>query len=259
MVNKHASLKSTNVDIIILSCGSSDELRTVTNNAIQSLRSSEFSETVNFNILVIESHKEIKPYQYPGSRTIYPKAKFGFHRYVNIGIKSTKSEYVCVCNNDLIFERHWASKMLEQFSKDDTLLSASPYCPITHPFFEISSPTDVVYGYEVRKHIAGWCLFVKRDLLSKIGLFDPQYRFWYADNDFANTLQKNSVKHGLVLTSHVMHLGSATLETIDLRDQYKLTVAERFYFEHKWLGRSYNSYRYHRRKLHKHINNAEIE
>lgn len=246
------------VDIIFLSCGRTNELQMLTNNAIASLLDSQSVEVIKFNILVVESFKELEPYQYPNSKTIYPKSRFGFNRYVNIGIKSTKNKFLCICNNDLLFEKNWASEILKQFEQDDSLYSASPYCPISHPPINIKSHSGPLYGYEVRKQLVGWCIFVKRDLISKIGLFDPRYRFWYADNDYSQTLSKFSIKHALVTSSIVIHLGSATLETRSVKDQYRLTIGEKYYFEHKWCGRSYGSYVYKKRKLYKLIRESDI-
>jgi hypothetical protein len=43
-------------------------------------------------------------------------------------------------------------------------------------------------------------------MLSKIGLLDPNYEFWCADNEYANTLWVLNIKHVLVTSSVVDHL-----------------------------------------------------
>lgn len=230
------------IDVIILSYAKTDGLKQMTEQTVKSLIDSEDPAKISFNIIVIESNHDIKPTQYHGTNTIYSNKKFGYHRYMNIGIKMSQNPYICICNNDLLFHFRWASEILKAFNQNPTLESASPICSIHHPQKNIALNDGVHIGYEVRKEIAGWCLFFKRDILKKTGLLDEKYTFWYADNDYANTLEKHQIKHALVTSSIVDHLESKTLKTFKLEEQLKMTTEERFYYEYKWEGRSYFSY-----------------
>ena len=95
----------TEIDIIMLSYSHNEELKQMTENAIRSLIDSEDANKIKFNIILIESEKKLKPYQYPNTTTIYPNQVFGYHRYMNVGIRMTKARYVCLCNNDLYFHK----------------------------------------------------------------------------------------------------------------------------------------------------------
>jgi GT2 family glycosyltransferase len=243
------------VDIIMLSYASSSKLKKLTTSSIRSLLRSEAKERVKFNIVVIESNNEIYPFQYPGTRTIYPRKKFGFHKFMNIGIKSTDSPFICLCNNDLQFSKNWASEIKKNFDLDEDLVSACPIDPDFHSQCGILENTGNHYGYTIRKELVGWCIFLRRSILSTTGLLDPMFKFWYADNDYSRTLQKFSLKHALVSTSIVKHLESQTLKTRDVKDQHRLTFAEKFYYEYKWEGRSYHSYVYQKRKMYRMIDN----
>ncbi len=236
------------VDIIILSNSSKTELQKLTENALVSLVNSEDPEKILFNILVIESNLNQIPYTYPNTQTIYPKKKFGFHKFFNVGIKLTSSTFVCLCNNDLIFHPGWATEILKAFKNDPELYSACPACSFHHPNHEIPLNSGNYEGHEVRREIAGWCLFFKRDMLKITGLLDEKFKFWYADNDYTNTLKKHNLKHALVTSSIVDHLESQTLKSKDEKTQTKLTHGERVYYEYKWEGRSYFSYLNWKRK-----------
>ncbi|MDQ7948510.1 MAG: glycosyltransferase [Pedobacter sp.] len=230
------------IDVIILSYAKNDMLKQTTLAGIESLMASEDPAKIRFNVIVIESNHDLKAYQYPSSETIYSNKKFGYHRYMNIGIKHSGNPYICLCNNDLIFHKNWASEILRAFEEDPTLDSASPICSIHHPPYGVPLNSGVHIGYEVRKEVTGWCLFLKRDILKKTGLLDEQFSFWYADNDYAKTLEQYHIKHALVTTSIVDHMESKTLKTLDQEAQLKITARERFYYEYKWEGRSYLSY-----------------
>lgn len=230
------------IDIIILSFAKNENLRKVTEKALVTLFASESPDKIKFNVIVLESNKNEPPYNFSNVQTVFPKEKFGYHRYMNIGIDLTSSPYVCICNNDLLFHPNWATEILKAFKSDPQLSSVSPACSIHHPEQGMATGSGIKYGYGVRDELVGWCLFFKRDILKITGKLDPRFKFWYADNDYSMMLQKYGLKHALVTDSIVDHLESQTLNTENEKDRKKLTARERFYYEYKWEGRSFLSY-----------------
>ncbi|GMQ31713.1 glycosyltransferase [Algoriphagus confluentis] len=235
------------LDIIILSNAQTPELRDLTSQAIESLLDSEDFNKIRFLIQVFES-ANTDPYTYPFCRTIFPRKSFNYNRFMNMGIRNGKAPFICLCNNDLIFHKGWASAILKTLEKYPDLDSASPICEINHRERGIQPHSGIHLGYEIRKQVTGWCLFFRRSMLQKTGLLDERFRFWYADNDYANTLKKNKILHALVTESRVDHLESQTLKLKSHREQLMLTTEERFFYEFKWGSRSYFSYLNYRRK-----------
>ncbi|MES2278852.1 MAG: glycosyltransferase [Bacteroidota bacterium] len=232
--------KKTHIDIIILSYAKNEHLKGLTIQTIETLLASEDPEAVHFNVIVMESEKSLKPYQFPNATTIYPDEKFGFHKYLNMGIKQTSSPYVCLCNNDLIFHKGWASEILNAMDNDPAMLSAVPYCPNFHKehgFAQSGPPIEGYFGV-----LIGWCIFVKREVFDTIGMLDENLIFWYCDSDYSNTLQKYHVKNCLVPTSVVTHLGSESLKFANKQEHQKLTQIPRLYYSYKWHHRSYARY-----------------
>ena len=229
------------IDIIILSYAKDDNLRAITEQTIRTVLDSEDPQKVGFDILVIESNKDAKPYAFPGTWTIYPAAKFGYNKYMNIGIRATKNEFVCLCNNDLIFQKNWASEILKAMNDDPALLSANPYCPNFHKkegFAPNGPPVEGYFGV-----LGGWCIFVKRKLFDIIGLFDENLTFWYCDADYCQTLVKYGVKNCLIPTSVVVHLRSESLVVMEKSEINKLTQMPRFYYSYKWGHHSWLKYK----------------
>jgi GT2 family glycosyltransferase len=222
------------VDIVILSYAKNIQLRGVTENALASLQASEDAKDIQFNTLVIESNGSLYPFTYINTTTIYPSGPFNFNRSLNIGLKASNNPYICFCNNDLMFHPHWASAILDQFNTDPELMSASPACSILHPTLNIMPNTGNYYGYNVREEIAGWCFFVKRELFDTIGLFDEHFKFWFADRDYAKTLQKFNCKHALVTSAIVDHLDGISTAELDAKDKAALTSEQYWYFQYKW-------------------------
>ena len=234
------------VDVIILSLASDPALRAVTERGIATLLASEPASAVRFRVLVIESSKDARPFDGEGVTTIYPDEAFGYHTYMNIGLRRTEAPYVCLCNNDLVFHPGWATAVLDAFRNDPTLMSASPLCSLHHPTVGIHADEGLRYGYGVRGEIAGWCLFFKRSMLETTGLLDERFRFWFADNDYAKTLESLGIKHALVTTAIVDHVESRTIKTQGAVRQRLLTKKAKYDFDRKWNGMSAAT---HARKL----------
>src|ERR1700761_361091 len=112
------------IDIIILSYAKNEALTKLTEQTIATLLTSEDPEKIKFNVLVVESNKAIKPFQFKNSTTIYPDDNFGFNKYLNVGVNATSSPYIGLCNNDLIFHKGWASEILKAFGQNPKIMSA---------------------------------------------------------------------------------------------------------------------------------------
>jgi len=229
------------IDIIILSYAKDNALHAVTEQTIRSVLDSEDPEKIAFDILVIESAKDVRPYAFSNTKTIYPDVKFGYNKYMNIGIKATHNEFVCLCNNDLIFEKNWASEILKAMDNDPALLSANPFCPNFHEKAKFDPQGPPVEGYF--GVLGGWCIFVKRKIFDIIGLFDENLVFWYCDADYCQTLMKYGVKNCLVPTSVVVHLRSESLKGMKASEFDKLTQIPRFYYSYKWVHHSWLKYK----------------
>ncbi|WP_216848909.1 glycosyltransferase family 2 protein [Pedobacter sp. L105] len=225
----------TAIDVIILSYAHTNELMQTTINCINSLQTSEDSSKIKFNILVMESQKDLGNYQYPFSKTIYPDQPFGYHTYMNLGIEMTNAAYICLCNNDLIFHPNWASEILKTMNQIPDLLSASPICSILHPNHGFDLYSGIKQGYRIGLEIAGWCLFMRRELFQLTGKLDENFTFNSADYDYANTLAVLNIKHALITSSIVDHLYNTTVNTHSKERQEELNITDYYYF--KWSHR----------------------
>lgn len=230
------------IDIIILSYAKNDELKKLTEQTVSTCMQSEKTTEIKFNIVVIESHQPLKPFQFKDTKTIYPDVKFGFHRYLNIGIKNTSSDYICFCNNDLIFHENWASEILKAMQIDAKLMSANTFCPNFHADKLANYKSNINYGYQNGIFFTGWCFFVKRSVFKITGLFDEKFEFWFSDDDFRLTLQKFDFKNALIKNAQVTHLRSETLEQVDDQKKTYLMYSSFAYYKYKWQHHNYFKY-----------------
>ena len=89
---------------------------------------------------------------------------------------------------------------------------------------------DFIYeGYNIGVHVTGWCIFVTKEAIQKIGQIDESYDFWYSDNVYANQLKAHGLRHGLFCNIQIDHLGSKTLKTLPIRQQRRYSVNTKYY------------------------------
>ncbi|HEU0135867.1 MAG TPA: glycosyltransferase [Flavobacterium sp.] len=196
------------LSVIILSFTNSSSIFEMTMHCLNSIAASE--PNIDYEVIIVESNENLE-FQYPAEvKLIFPKEKFNFHRFLNIGIKAAKGKYLALCNNDLVFHQNWFTEMMNVKRLDSNIVSFSP-----------AEEKDVRHanasyhvGYKVQKEVKGWCIVAERTLFDRIGLLDETFDFYYADNDYSMTLKKRNVKHALVYNSKVDHLGKRSTSTI---------------------------------------------
>jgi len=229
------------MDVVIVSYAKNNNCHKLTVNSLISLGESE--EDVNFNVVVVESQPDIywEGYHKPNMtiETIRPDTSYGYHKYLNLGRKKGISEFVALCNNDLIFKKNWASKIFQASEYNPNYLSFSPICPKTQPQYGIQINSGLIKGYVIRQHISGWCIVQKRSIYNIIGDLDENFIHWYSDNDYAMTLQKFHIDHMIVTTSIVEHhnniIGKTTKEIVtNEKELYSLTYEAQDIFSKKW-------------------------
>jgi hypothetical protein len=231
----------TEIDVVIISWAKTPELHKITKAGLDSLFDSA-EDGVTFHAYVVESNPDIEYEEYNqflwmhSCTTIHPNQEFGYHKFLNIGRRSGNSPYVVLCNSDLTYEKGWANRIIESMKLNPTILSASPWCPQTQG--DNTPHLGKIYqGYQIRKEVAGWCIFQQRKIYEIIGELDERFKFWYADNDYALDLQKRGIPHALVPDSvvnhHEKHLGK-TGETLSELEKYQITSAQREIFLRKW-------------------------
>lgn len=214
-----ASKQQEYMDIVIVSCGKNETLRTLTQNTINSC----INSGDNFKFYVIETCLN---FSYKYATTInYKREVFNYNHCLNVAFRYCKNKYIAFCNNDLLFEKNWAKNMLHVF-KAHNYLSLSPYEPRIHKGRHGAAGNHLIEGHQIATHITGWCICVDRDIFKKIKQFNESVDFWYSDNIYGDQLKKHNIKHALVCNSIVRHLESQTLKRETHPMRHRLTTAQ---------------------------------
>jgi hypothetical protein len=152
------------IDIIILSYDKSPNHRKLTENAILSLKQSE--NIIKFNIIIVETNKNALTYD--NVTTLYLPFPFNYNKALNWAISKCNNEYICMANNDLIFNMNWADILITYMSKYK-VLSASPFSRINRVNLNTYNINSGIYkGYSIGLELLGWCIVVNRNIFKKI-------------------------------------------------------------------------------------------
>jgi glycosyltransferase involved in cell wall biosynthesis/GT2 family glycosyltransferase len=126
---------------------------------------------------------------------IVNKKNKGFAATVNIGIKQSKGEYVCLLNSDVLVTERWLTKMMMSLKADPR---NQIVCPATNNTAVVEIPmaqgasylgmNRVLEQFAVRAYPeimpTGFCFLFPRSLTEKIGLFDEAYKNFGEESDF---------------------------------------------------------------------------
>lgn len=211
---KRQKLKNK-VGIIFVSKADTDIKRAMTQYAIDTAR--QFGGDNDIQIIVAESVKGIG---YKDAEVFYHDVEpFNYNKVLNLSREKLKDkDIILFCNNDLVFTENWLDNLLANKG-----LCLSPKEPTDGRQSNITEDTK---GYEVGKHFSGWCFGLIKKALQKIGNFNEDYQFWFADNVVVDELKKLKIEPVLVVKSIVKHLGSQTLQDLEKEEKKKITLSE---------------------------------
>lgn len=219
----------SDISCVLVACSKSDYHIRITKEAIR---------TSEVDCIIVETHPHAQPYKEAKVNLFWPK-EFNYNACLNFGIIHTNTEYIALCNNDLVFQKNW-QKITERM-KANNILSASPFSHYSQHRHGYIANGTIHYGYWVGHELLGWCLVVHKDIFQTIGKLDESCKFWCSDDAYADQLKQFGIKHILDCGSVVDHIGggSKTLNTMPCNLRYQYTVSE------------YNKYQNAKKKLQK--------
>jgi len=158
-----------------------------------------------FEAVVVETNTKLKDKNIPlvsKCKFILPDEPFNYNRFLNLGIEHIKGDKILISNNDVVYHH---DSLINLSIALDTYDSVSPkdLNNSKHLYFH----QDPIEGYDIGVHVTGCCIGLTHNTLNKIGKFDETFKFWYQDNDYANLLKKNNLKHALIPEAMITHKG----------------------------------------------------
>jgi radical SAM superfamily enzyme YgiQ (UPF0313 family)/GT2 family glycosyltransferase len=192
----------------------------------------------------------------------------GFVGAINKGIKASTSPNICLLNNDTIVTPGWLNKLIRTLNSDKTLgilgaLTVDDYLDRqhmdSHHNLKLHSglvPAEIAYTkgnlVSINKYleihyfgqhrpivfVAFLCAVLKREVVNKIGLLDPNYAMGlYDDNDYNLSVRKAGWKTNIALDTCIYHRGRSTFSLIQKTEKIsvdKLLRTNLNYLNKKW-------------------------
>ncbi len=217
-------------DLIVITKTINDKIFNITQRCIDSAR----LDKCDLNVIMVETNGQFKNFTGVDTFVKYDKNVFCYNYALNIGIKQAKSDIFILANNDIIFHKGWSiigELMLANEYESACALSTDP----RQKTFQRGN--YVYHGYQVGRHIVGWCIFLTRKGYEKIGRLDESMEFWYSDNIYSDQLIYNNVKHGLFCNIQIDHIASMTLKTLPFREQKRISYDSQI--KYKSISRRY--------------------
>lgn len=248
----------SNLIAVILTNTANKEIFDMTNNAIQSLiiscnkantilelfvvetQNKDFMKTNDFNYFAFNEN------QYHIRQIILNNENlpFNYNQFLNFAFDNIKefftelfleSSLFAIFNNDIILQEDTISEVFQIMSLDYNISSLSVHDKDYDLHKNILSWHRIFHeGYRTSYEICGWNLFFNKQVLDKVYPFDERFSFFYQDNDYANILLQNSLKHILLFTTSIKHLFSQSHKLIEKDKYYDMTDGLQKTYIEKW-------------------------
>lgn len=206
----------------------------------------------NYEIIVINngSQDATKEYleQIPRVKTVHNKKNLGFAAAVNQGISIAQGNYIIILNNDCIVSEEWVLRLLQPAVKQDVGIvgvmsnfAASPQLfrvsienidSIPQIAQQVKTKYNRSFIYTIR--VVGLCMLIKRELIEKIGGFDPRFGLGtFEDDDFSLRSILCGYKNVIAQDVFIFHFGSKTFKEENIERDRLLRENWRK-FKEKW-------------------------
>ena len=212
------------VSIIILNYNFGDLLL----KCVESIKNSNYT---NYEIILVDnasrdnSHKLCKE-KFPEINLIENEKNLGYGGGNNVGIAAAKGDFLVLLNPDTVVQRDWLQELLLANKMNGNGLY-QPKLLMLADKSKINSAGNMIqtfgFGYSLGKtendcdkynipkkigFASGACLFFSKDLMDKVGFFDPFLFAYHDDMDLGWRAAKVGISSYYVPSSVVYHLGS---------------------------------------------------
>lgn len=174
----------------------------------------------------------------------------GFAAAVNLGIAASEGDAVVLLNNDTVVCEGWLDALVGALTGDVGLAGPrSNYVIAEQRLDDVPDPGPRLDAYAAARRaeyagqgarvprLSGLCMAIRRDVIERIGGFDPVfYPGYFEDDDYSLRARRAGYALWLCEDSLIWHKGSQTIHDADegaLRGQ-RLMVANHARFRAKW-------------------------
>lgn len=203
----------------------------LTQQCINSVRDN--THGIEYEIIVVDNastdgSREIMAEQ-EGILFIESGGNLGFGRANNLGAQQATGRYLLMLNSDTIVVNNILGRMVERFDRQplevaclgSLLVHGDRKPSYSFGYFvdwrdefrikkEGKNNTVIVNDQEEVDYVSGADLFVRKEVVDKIGLFDPDFFMYYEDMELGYRYKKNGYSSVIVNEKGIIHLEGAS-------------------------------------------------
>ena len=208
----------------------------------------------------------------PGTvRLIRNGANVGFAAAANQGIREARGEFLCLLNPDTHLFPGALQRLLEQLRRHPEVAAAGPKAwwdeerTFLLPFVRLPTPGSMIVeslaglSYRAgralcrRWHqrdltlwrsagpmaidmLCGACLVIRREVLDRVGGFDPAYPLYYEDADWCRRARRSGYRFAYVPAAEIVHYYNQSAQSAAAQSREWMVRSRRYYMT-KQFGR----------------------
>lgn len=162
----------------------------------------------------------------------------GFSGSINHGIEVSRNRDVILLNSDTIVTKNWVEKIIECAYSDVSIATVTPLsnnatlCSVPNFLEENRLPdgytleryAELIESSSLREYpkipvANGFCMYVKREVFDKIGVFDAETfgRGYGEENDFCYRAEQVGYHHAMCDDTYIYHTGTTSFMSEEKR------------------------------------------
>ncbi len=186
---------------------------------------------INYEVIIVDNDsRDATPAyidQFPQVITIHNQENLGFAKAVNQGLRIAQGNYLIVLNNDCLVSEGWEQRLLQVAQNKDIGIVGVMSNFVSSPQLlklninnldelsciaqEISEEYQNIIIPTIR--VVGLCMLITRELIDKIGGFDPRFGLgFFEDDDFCLRSALSGYKNVIAKDVFIYHFGSITFK-----------------------------------------------
>lgn len=201
--------------------------------------------------------------KFPSIKIVEVKKNLGFAEGNNLGYEKSTGGYILFLNNDCIVTDNFLDPLVAFLEKNPTVGIVQPtiifYRPNTRLHNKINSvgsfllKNGFLYHQDYGKNFTkqkypkpfeifsayGACFLVRREVIDKVGLFDPDYFVYFEETDLCHRAWLAGYSVVAYPSVHVFHKGAQTSEKLSQAFVQFHSFKNKFYSYLKNLGHYY--------------------
>lgn len=227
-------MTNTKVSIIIVNWNAKQYLH----DCISSLENQSYGD---FEIILVDNASsdgsvEFIEKNFPKVQVIKNKDNLGFAEGNNIGIKNSKGDLIALFNPDAVADKEWLGTLVsilkgsdriggvagKLFYYGDKFGKNAVFCTWSKIDHRTAKPYNFHDG-EPMSHVdylTGAAMLVKREVVEKIGLLDPNYFLFFEETDWCARMIRADYDLIYVPTAIAWHVVSGSVSNSDLKSFY---------------------------------------